>query len=191
MELILASGNKHKAQEFQDLFAQAPFKIAATATTLNVVENGSTFYENAFLKAQAYYQKFKAPVLADDSGLNVAALPQELGLKTARFGGDGLSAQERCELLLKKLIDVTSRDAYFICVLCFFLNPDEVFFFEGRLSGSIGHALDGEDGFGYDPVFLPEGLAGKTLAAEAVWKSKHSHRALAVSRALEFFKNWR
>jgi XTP/dITP diphosphohydrolase len=188
MELILASGNAHKAQEFSELFDCAIIKVSAAPSKLEVDETGTSYFENALIKAKAYYDQFKKPVLADDSGLTVLALPEELGIYSARFGGDKLTDKERADLLLKKLEGESNREAFFTCVLCFYLNESEIFYFEGRLQGSIGFSYRGETGFGYDPVFIPLGAEGEQTVAElGYWKNKNSHRALAVSLAQKFF----
>lgn len=195
--LTLASGNKHKAQEFNDLFSDGLITVQSAPEVLEVVEDGDSYTQNAFIKAQAYFQKFKVPVLADDSGLNVEALPGELGIHSARFGGEGLTDQDRVQLLLEKMKNIPDeqRSASFTCLLCFYLSPQEVFFFEGRLKGKIALAPSGADGFGYDPVFLPEALLksgeGQTVAQASAWKKDNSHRALAVREAQAFFKERR
>jgi len=191
MNLLLATGNSHKAEEFASLLKSDVISVKAAPEKIDVVEDGDTFIENAQKKAEAYFLKYKQPVFSDDSGLVVASLPGELGVHTARFGGDELSAKERNELLIKMLEGKSAeeRSAYFVCVLCFYLNDNETFFFEGRLNGKIASRISGADGFGYDPVFIPEGGNGEeTLAEMPKWKEVHSHRALACQHALTFFK---
>jgi XTP/dITP diphosphohydrolase len=192
MQFFLASSNPHKAEEFNILFKPEVIKIVPAPSALDVEENGTTFMQNSFLKAQAYFQKYKQPVLADDSGLCVEALPNDLGVKTARYGGDNLTAKERYELLLKNLQGVPEekRDAYFVCYLCFYVKPEEVYFFEGRVQGRIAFEAKGDHGFGYDPVFVPRDYkpGGKTLAEIPQWKDLHSHRAIACQLAQKFFQ---
>ncbi len=189
MDFILASGNSHKAEEFSELFDKSILNISAASEKLDVDETGTTYNENAFLKAKAYYDKFQVPVLADDSGLNVAALPEELGIYSARFGGEGLSDKDRALLLLDKLKNIENREAYFTCVLCFYISPQEIFFFEGRLNGRIGENYIGEHGFGYDPVFHGLGeFESKTVAQVPEWKHENSHRSNACRVAQKFFK---
>ncbi len=190
INLILATGNRHKAQEFSKLFDQTLFCIQSAPETVNVEENGSTYSENAFIKAHAYYEKYKQPVLADDSGLNVDALPNELGIYSARFGGAELPQSDKNQLLLKKLEGINNRSAHFFCVLCFYLSPSEIFFFEGKVDGVIGNEVSGTGGFGYDPLFHPTNFHDKmaTLASIEDWKMKNSHRAIASNKASIFFK---
>lgn len=191
MNLILATGNEHKAEEFQKLFSNSSLEIQAAPQKIEVIEDGLSFHENALKKAKAYFDHFQSPVVADDSGLKVESLPDELGIYSARFGGEGLSDKERALLLLEKLSGFKERKAQFICVLCFYLNPDEVFFFEGRMEGEISHEYSGEHGFGYDPVFIPTHYSGAqdlTIANLPEWKEKNSHRAKACHAAQKFFQ---
>lgn len=189
-EFLLASANAHKAQEFAELFA-VKISVVAAPAAVDVDEIGTTYLENALLKAKAYYEKFKRPALADDSGLNIEALPGILGVQSARFLPEQKDYRGKCEEILKRLGDVPSskRTAYFTCVLCFYQSPEEVFFFEGRVHGLIGPSYAGEGGFGYDPIFVPTRPEndGLTLAQLPVWKNAHSHRAKAVQAALKFF----
>jgi XTP/dITP diphosphohydrolase len=188
IELLLASGNSHKSLEFNDLFDTNLIKINAATEKLMIEECGSSYFENALIKAKGYYDKFKVPVIADDSGLNVLALPNDLGLHSARFGGEGLNDRERAELLLNKLESSANREAFFSCILCVYFNENEIFYFEGRLNGSISYNYRGTTGFGYDPVFIPSEMSndGLTLAELHDWKQKNSHRALAVGFAQKF-----
>lgn len=188
IELILASSNAHKAQEFSELFDSKIISVKPAMKKLDVIENGQSYFANALLKAEAYYKEFKMPVLSDDSGLNVESLSEELGIHSARFGGDGLSDKDRANLLLKKMEEVKNRNAYFTCVLCAYLNEKEIFYFEGRMNGAVAYTYRGTNGFGYDPVFVPQDGGGElTLAELGEWKNKNSHRAIAVSLAQKFF----
>ncbi|MDD4973850.1 MAG: non-canonical purine NTP pyrophosphatase [Bacteriovorax sp.] len=188
IELLIASSNAHKAEEFSELFDSKIVTVKPATKKLEVVENGLSYFENARLKAEAYYKEFKTPVLADDSGLNVQALSEELGIHSARFGGEGLTDKDRALLLLKKMEGISNRDAYFTCVLCVYLNEKEIFYFEGRMSGQVGYAYRGSGGFGYDPVFIPlEGGGELTVSELSEWKNKNSHRAVATGLAQKFF----
>lgn len=186
---LLASGNSHKAEEFKELF-EGILTINPAAQTLEVDETGKTYTENAFLKAKAYYDTYKTPALADDSGLNIESLPDILGVQSARFEPELKDYSDKCKKVIELLSTKENRAAYFVCVLCFYLSPDEVYFFEGRVVGSIAFELKGEKGFGYDPIFIPERkeLDGKSLAELPEWKNDFSHRAKASQSALHFFK---
>ncbi len=186
---LLASGNAHKAEEFKELF-EGILTINPAPQTLEVDETGKTYTENAFLKAKAYYDTYKTPALADDSGLNIESLPDILGVQSARFEPELKDYSDKCKKVIELLSTKDSRAAYFVCVLCFYLSPDEIYFFEGRVVGSIAFELKGEKGFGYDPIFIPERkeLDGKSLAELPEWKNEFSHRAKASQAALHFFK---
>ncbi|MCK6596591.1 MAG: non-canonical purine NTP pyrophosphatase [Bacteriovoracaceae bacterium] len=194
-EFILATGNSHKRDEFAVLFDQEVIRISSPDKKIEVEETGETYVANALLKAEAYYREFKKPILSDDSGLTVEALPDELGVQSARFGGPGLNDRKRAELLLKKLELFKAqheRKAYFTCVLCFYFSPEEIYFFEGRFHGVIAwnYSELGDD-FGYDPVFIPEAKQeeGRAVSELKEWKNAHSHRAIASKYAETFLKS--
>lgn len=188
MKFILASSNAHKAGEFSQLF-EKQLEVTPAPHAIEVDETGLTFQENAFLKAQSYFQKFKVPTLADDSGLMLDAFPEILGVQSARFAPELPSYTDKCQKLLDiyKEKETKDRGAQFVCVLCFYLSPEEVYFFEGRMKGEIAQEISGTHGFGYDPVFIPEGKS-ETVANLPEWKNEFSHRAKAVKNALSFFK---
>jgi XTP/dITP diphosphohydrolase len=189
MDIILATSNTHKAEEFAKLCPVKLINICAASEKLEVVEDGASFLENSFKKAKAYFDRYQKPILSDDSGLCVAGLPDQLGIESARFGGVGLSDENRARLLITKSLEFSGeqRSAYFICVLCLYLSEDEIFFFEGRLEGAIATEYKGEQGFGYDPVFIPtNGEQQDTLAMLPEFKQEHSHRSKAVKALLSF-----
>ncbi|MBA2403568.1 MAG: non-canonical purine NTP pyrophosphatase [Bdellovibrionales bacterium] len=187
---LLGTGNAHKADEFKELFSDT-LKINAAPRTLEIDETGKTFIENALIKAKAYFENYKVPALADDSGLVVEALPDILGVQSARFAPELPEYSDKC-LKLIDLLNSTHKDrsAYFVCVLCFYLSADEIYFFEGRVQGKIGNELKGDKGFGYDPIFIPDRKEndGMSLAQLPDWKNEFSHRAKAATAAVEFFK---
>jgi XTP/dITP diphosphohydrolase len=189
---LLASGNSHKAQEFKELF-ERKIIVNAAPGTLEVNESGNTFAENALLKAKAYFDAYKVPTFADDSGLVLEAFPELLGIKSARFAPELENYSEKCARLLDlyKEKRTASRSAYFICVLCFYVSDDEYYFFEGRVHGTIAESIRGTHGFGYDPIFIPERKEndGLTLAELPEWKNEFSHRAKACRSALAFFEH--
>jgi XTP/dITP diphosphohydrolase len=200
LSFILASSNNHKALEFAELFIGSGVEVVAAPHKIDVDEDGETFIENSHKKAMAYYKQFNTPVLADDSGLVVEDLPNELGIYSARFGGDGLTDKDRAYLLLEKLSKLDpniERKAYFVCLLTFVLNDKEIYSFEGRVEGHIGKNYLGETGFGYDPVFIPlngpKNADGRplTLVECHDWKQKNSHRARATQFARDFFQQGR
>lgn len=190
LEFVLASGNSHKAQEFAELL-EGKILVKPAPRGLNPDECGSTFIENALIKAKAYYDEFKVPALADDSGLSVEALPEILGVQSARFLPEKPSYQDKGLEVIRLLEGKENRRAHFTCVICCYLNSDEIYFFEGRVQGEIGFKLSGSGGFGYDPIFIPtrSEIDGKSLAELPEWKNQHSHRARAAREMLAFLSH--
>ena len=192
LELILASSNEHKAIELSALFSGVAV-IKAAPSALEVEEDGGTFVQNAFKKAHAYFEKYKTPTMADDSGLVLEFFPEILGVQSARYEPNLPNYKDKCAKLLESFEQVKPdyKRAHFICVLCFYLNPKEVYFFEGRVHGVIGESYRGDHGFGYDPIFVPDRDENdkKTMAELPEWKMIHSHRAKAVKSAAQFLKS--
>lgn len=186
MELIFATHNAHKLEEVQQMLPQAiQFK---SLTEINfhdeIEETGTTFLENARLKAQTIYQKTGVNVFADDSGLVIDGLNGAPGVYSARYAGTGKSSDNIAKVLLE-LKGHTNRNAYFIAVFCLILNGEE-HFFEGRVHGTIAHEILGEDGFGYDPIFIPEGFTQSFAQMTSEEKNSMSHRGRAVEQLNEF-----
>ena len=192
MEFILASSNQHKAIELDQLLTPAGLNIIAAPQSLEVDETGTTFLENSLLKAQSYYQQFKRPTLADDSGLVLEGMPEMLGVYSARFAPEFKDYRDKCDKLLQIYTEkkIKDRRAYFVCYLTFYISPSQIFHFEGRVHGEIGTEYCGDHGFGYDPIFIPDKLKDQnlTLAQSPEWKDLHSHRARACLQAIDFFK---
>jgi XTP/dITP diphosphohydrolase len=194
MKILLASGNSHKIREFKEIFrdefggrVEIVNPLESLAETPDVLEDGSNFIENAFKKAEVYHKSTGMTVLADDSGLEVEALDGKPGIHSARYaGGHGDDKANRIKLLTD-LVDKENRKANFTAVLCLY-DGEEKLFFEGKCFGKIIDEERGRGGFGYDPVFVPEGY-DKTFAElpEDV-KNRISHRALAVQKLVEYLR---
>ena len=183
MKFVLATHNPNKIREMGAILSRFGVEVVSPrelGITVDVEETGTTFGENAMLKAKAICQLAKLPAIADDSGLCVDALNGAPGVYSARYGGEGLDDKGRYMLLLSSLRGAPTRAAHFACaVACAFPNGDTLTA-EGRCDGSIAYAPLGEGGFGYDPVFLLPGT-GKTfgqLTQEE--KSAVSHRGRAL-----------
>lgn len=180
--VILATGNEHKKREFQDIFAGSMIiqSLKDISFTDPIAETGKTFIENALIKCQAVYNKTSNPVMADDSGLVVDALNGEPGIYSARYGGDGLSDEDRYQLLLQKMQGIQNRRASFICALVYMIDKERIYVVQEAVTGSIVDKADGAGGFGYDPVFYVEEF-GRTMAGLSN-DEKHSvsHRGRAA-----------
>ena len=186
MKAVLASHNQGKLNEMQLWLAPLGIEVVLESElglNIDVDETGTTFEENSLLKAETVAKAAHMMVIADDSGLCVAALNGDPGVHTARYGGAGLNDRQRYELLLANMEGVTDRTAKFVSVVtCVFPNGDVVSA-RGELPGVITDAPRGSGGFGYDPVF--EVMAQRKTLAEMTMEEREdcSHRAAAI-RAL-------
>ncbi|EUJ53541.1 XTP/dITP diphosphatase [Listeria fleischmannii] len=183
-KLVIATGNVGKAQEFVGIFSQYDVEILTLKDFPEIgeiEETGTTFAENAALKAQTVAKILNTTVLADDSGLIVDALGGAPGIYSARYAGDHNDAKNN-EKLLNELKDVPDekRTARFHCTLAIATPHGEVDYFEGDCEGQIAQELSGENGFGYDPLFLlpDRGITMANLKPEE--KNQISHRANAI-----------
>jgi XTP/dITP diphosphohydrolase len=181
--LILATGNPGKAREVQALLPNVTVEtLADHPEVLMPPEDGETFADNARLKAEHVARVLGVPALADDSGLVVEALGGAPGVRSARYAPG--SDRDRCLALLAAMAEVPdgARAAHFACAMAFARPgaPTEVT--SGRCAGDIGHAMVGEGGFGYDPIFVVRGADGRTMAQHtAAEKNAISHRARALA----------
>lgn len=181
MKFVIATHNKHKLQELQRILT--PLGIEAiTADLSEVEETGTTFAENACLKAKAACEETGLPAVADDSGLEVDALDGRPGVYSARYAGEDATDAQRIEKLLGELAEVPAekRTARFVSSICCVFPNGDILRAEGECPGSIAFAPAGEDGFGYDPVFL---CGEKTFAQmSAAEKDAVSHRGKALEK---------
>jgi XTP/dITP diphosphohydrolase len=186
MEKIwLATGNEHKRRELAEIFT-------ATAAVVNIPsdvgvafapkETGSTFLENALIKARALFDVVKEPVMADDSGLCIEALDGRPGVLSARYGnaaGGNLVDAERNKLVLKELGGYSNRKAHFVCAMVLLLEEDRFFAVQETMEGEIACEERGSGGFGYDPIFLIPELGRTVAELSSAEKNRLSHRAKA------------
>ena len=186
MKYVLATHNPGKLKEMGAILARFGVEVVSPkdlGLTVDVEETGTTFAENAMLKAKAICTAAQLPAIADDSGLCVDALNGGPGVYSARYGGEGLDDRGRYMLLLNNMRGQTTRAAHFACAIaCAFPNGDTLTA-EGRCDGTIAFAPMGEGGFGYDPVFFVPEKAKTFGQLTAEEKSAISHRG----RALESF----
>jgi XTP/dITP diphosphohydrolase len=189
--IVLATSNPGKIDEMRALLSPLGIEVVSPAemgVELTIEETGTTFAENARIKAEAYALALSMKAVADDSGLVVDALDGRPGIQSARFGGPELDDAGRVELLLRSLCGVAEaqRSARFIAAIAF-ADPDRpTVVFEGAVEGSIAQQPRGNAGFGYDPVFI-YGPFGKTFAEAGVKaKSSVSHRGRALQKLVDY-----
>lgn len=191
-EILIATKNKGKIKEFADLFAKKGFKVTSLLdfpATRDVEETGSTFIENAKIKAETISNQFNKIVVADDSGLSVDALGGRPGVFSARYAGEAKNDEANLEKVLREMegVPFEKRTARFHCVLAVAIPNEETQIFEGTCEGYITEKPEGKNGFGYDPIFyiLDQKQTMAELASDE--KNKISHRANAMKKLSE---NW-
>jgi XTP/dITP diphosphohydrolase len=192
IDLLVATRNAHKTEEIQGILGPQfnVTDLAAHPEIPHIAESGTTFQENALLKAVAVSKRMPGFVIADDSGLEVEALGGAPGIHSARYAGMNATDQEKTDKLLEELTRVgatkNARRARFRCVLALACKGNVLGAFEGIIKGQIADRPRGSHGFGYDPIFMPEGFQqtfGELAPAE---KNQLSHRARALERLRTF-----
>ena len=190
MKVVLASHNQKKMVEMKAILSQMGVEVLSQAEVgvdLEPEETGTTFEENARIKAQAVMQATGLPAIADDSGLMVDALGGDPGVYSARYGGPGLDDTGRWQLLLKNMAGESNRACKFVSVICCAFPDGGEVMARGECPGILAQGPSGDGGFGYDPIFyLPQ--LGKTMAQlTPAEKNQISHRARALAG---FQKDW-
>ena len=183
-EFIIATNNKNKLIEIERILGP----LGITAVTAgergidlgDVVEDGETFIDNAYIKAKHAFDICHCPVIADDSGLCIDALDGRPGIYSARYGGESTSYSDKITMLLKELeaVPEEARGAHFTSAVCCILDDSTVIKVEGRCEGRIAYEPSGSGGFGYDPIFTVDGVSFASLSAEE--KDRLSHRGNAL-----------
>ncbi len=186
MKLVLASNNANKLREIKKMLEPLGYEVLSqrdAGVDIEPDENGTTFRQNAQIKAQAIYDICKMPVISDDSGLCVDFLNGAPGIHSARYAPE----DQLCDKLLREMQTAENRNAHFCCAICYIDENGVCRFFEGKCEGKIGHEKLGSNGFGYDPVFVYSN--GLTLAQmESEEKNRISHRANALNKFVEYLR---
>lgn len=189
MEIVFATNNKHKVEEIRHLVRREISIISLTdlGLTEEIPEPFSTLEENAAAKVSYIYQRYKLDCFADDTALEVDALNGEPGVLSARYAGENKDAHANMQKLLGRLQGIINRRARFRTVIAY-MEKGEVRFFEGTVYGTILETPRGNAGFGYDPVFQPDGYSLSFAEMSLEEKNKISHRAIAM-KALANYLN--
>ena len=195
-KIYFASGNDHKRKEIEALFPAYEIVLPKDeGIEFNPVEDEMSFVENASIKAKALWNIVHAPTLADDSGLSVDALSGRPGIYSARYGekdGKRLEDSERNKLLLSELRDVQERSAHFVSALVFIFDENRTYSIEERVDGKIAYVPSGSHGFGYDPIFIIDGIERNMAELSDEEKNIYSHRAKSSALMNIIMKNiWR
>lgn len=196
MQILVGTKNAGKIKELKNLLAEIPVNLRGLNEFENIVEpeeTGATFAENAALKAIYYARKTGIGALADDSGLEVEALGGAPGVYSARYAGEKASDAEKISKLLEEIKKSGSenRAARFVCAIVLTDETGEIVFqTEGICNGKIAFAPKGQNGFGYDPVFIPEGFDRSFGELSGEIKSRLSHRARAIEKIIRFLRGF-
>lgn len=190
-KIILASNNKGKIREIQEILSPLGYNVVsmeAAGIHMEIEENGSTFQENAAIKARSIYDIAKTAVIADDSGLEVDYLNGAPGVHSHRYAGENASDYDRNMKLLSELSEASEnqRTAAFVCVICYIDETGKEQFVRGECKGRIGYEMKGENGFGYDPLFMYGEKSFAEISADE--KNRISHRAMALKLLSELLK---
>ena len=187
-KFVIATHNANKLKEMSDILSKLGVSVLSPADlgiTVEVEETGTTFSENAMIKAKAICAAAGLPAIADDSGLCVDALNGGPGVYSARYGGEGLDDRGRYMLLLNNMRGQTTRAAHFACAVCCAFPSGDELTAEGTCEGAVAFAPMGENGFGYDPVFLVPEKAKTFAQLTAEEKAEISHRGKALAAFVE------
>ena len=187
-KIIFATGNKDKMKEIRMILSDLDVEILSmkeAGISVDIEENGTTFEENALIKANAVAAYTDAIVLADDSGLEIDYLNKEPGVYSARYAGDAHNSEANMKKLLKDMEGIENRKAQFRTVFVLIIDGKE-HLFEGIVKGEITKNRKGASGFGYDPIFIPEGYTQTFAEMGNELKNKISHRALATNKLCKF-----
>lgn len=190
MNLIFATGNQHKLEEIRNKLprAMAVSSMRELGFTGEIPETGKDLVENARIKAEFIHQTFGVDCFADDTGLEIDALDGQPGVYSARYAGDHCSFEDNTNLVLQKLNGIANRKAKFVTVIHLILGND-AYSFTGLIDGTISVNPRGSKGFGYDPIFIPEGHERTFAEMTLEEKNLISHRALAVKQLVDFLES--
>ncbi len=185
--LLIATGNRHKLGEIRDFLKGVPWNVVgldAFPACEAPKETGATFEANAIIKALAYGERFGVPCIADDSGLVVDALGGEPGVYSARYAGEGATDPDNNLKVLRALegIPDAQRTARFVCCCALIIPGNDTHIETGAVEGHIAHGESGANGFGYDPLFIPEGYQDSFGVLIPTIKAAISHRAKAFRK---------
>ena len=188
-KIVFATNNKNKLHEIQHLLKDVVDILSLKDIGFNedIAETESTLEGNALLKAHAIYDKYGYHVFSDDTGLEIDALGGEPGVYSARYAGDDCNPQDNMEKVLRNMKGEKARNARFRTAIALILNGKE-YVFEGEVEGQILETKQGEQGFGYDPIFQPNGYQETFAQLPLAIKSEISHRGLAVKKLVAFLK---
>ena len=189
MKLVFATNNRHKLQEVRDIVGDRVevLSLADIDCHDDIPETADTLQGNALIKARHIYEKYGLDCFADDTGLEVEAIDGAPGVYSARYAGEECDSEANMRKLLENLTGKTNRNAQFRTVIALIINGEEMLF-NGIVKGTIATEKKGDSGFGYDPVFVPEGYSESFAQMSGEMKNSMSHRFRATRQLADFLK---
>ncbi|WP_163526523.1 XTP/dITP diphosphatase [Halobacillus ihumii] len=194
-ELVVATKNKGKVDEFKEMFAKYRITVKSLLDfdqkIADIVEDGESFEENAIIKAETIAEQFQIPVVADDSGLEIDALNGAPGIYSARYAGEDKDDRKNVEKVMNELSNVPEQDrtARFVCAVAVARPGQKTFVERGTCEGRIAMAPAGDNGFGYDPIFIPSGSVLTMAEYTSDEKNSISHRKHAILKIEQWLQD--
>ena len=193
-KLLLATNNIHKVSEIRNILVSDIEILTLTDFNINIEikEDKDTLEGNSLIKAEEVFNIAKIPTLADDTGLYVTALNGQPGVFSSRYAGENATYDDNCKILTFNMNKTNNknRSAFFRTVICYYLSEGKYYFFEGICKGKISTTYRGTNGFGYDPLFIPEGFNKTYAELTDEEKNKISHRSKALTNFKEYYKRY-
>lgn len=187
-KIIIATNNQGKVKEFKNILKELDFNLLSLkdiSMNIEVTEDGHTFEENAVKKAEEISQLTQKITIADDSGLSIEELGGKPGVYSARYAGENANDTDRMQKVLTEMSDKENRKAKFVCCIAISVPGQNTVTFIGECNGKISLKPEGENGFGYDPIFIPDGFDKSFGQLSDEIKNKISHRAKALEKLKE------
>lgn len=189
--LLIATSNAHKVEEFKTMLEPLGYQVLSLLDfdeVIDIEENGTTFEENAIIKAKTMYEKLHIPVISDDSGLAVNAMNGEPGVYSARFMGYDTSYEEKNKAIIEIVKEADDKGAQFVCVIAYIDEAGNLATFQGVVEGYIADAMIGEKGFGYDPIFYYPPYQTTLANVDEQAKNTISHRGVALAKLIAYME---
>lgn len=190
-QLMIATANAHKVAEFKQMLEPLGFEIQSLLdlpAPIDIEETGTSFEENALIKARCIYEQLHIPVISDDSGLAVNAMNGEPGIYSARFMGYDTSYELKNKAIIERVKQSDDKGAQFICAIAYIEATGKEHVFTGVVEGSITETIIGEQGFGYDPIFYYPPFETTLANVSEEQKNSVSHRSRALTKLIDYMK---
>lgn len=190
-QLMIATANAHKVAEFKQMLEPLGFEIQSLLdlpAPIDIEETGTSFEENALIKARCIYEQLHIPVISDDSGLAVNAMNGEPGIYSARFMGYDTSYELKNKAIIERVKQSDDKGAQFICAIAYIETTGKEHVFTGVVEGSITETIIGEQGFGYDPIFYYPPFETTLANVSEEQKNSVSHRSRALTKLIDYMK---